>query len=158
MTGASRNVTSPDRDLVPRVMLRAMAVLVLSVLGLVSYARLSDRPLISTPPASGAQVSRDILLSGDMSGAATVTTPDGVLIAQLSPEEGGFVSGVWRVISRERIKHRVAPNGPVTLIARENGRIAIHDPQTGWHADLMGFGADNARVFARLLAQQEGNQ
>jgi hypothetical protein len=34
----------------------------------------------------------------------------------------------------------------------ENGRLSIHDPSTGWRADLMGFGADNAAAFAKLLA------
>ena len=28
---------------------------------------------------------------------------------------------------------------------------SIHDPTTDWRADLMGFGADNARAFAKLL-------
>jgi len=41
----------------------------------------------------------------------------------------------------------------VALVAYDTGRISIHDPSTGWSADLMGFGADNARAFARLLAQ-----
>ena len=85
---------------------------------------------------------------------------DGTLLAALSPEAGGFIAGMHRVILRERTKHRVALEGPVTLQAFENGRMAIHDPSTGWGADLMGFGADNAGAFARLLAQsnfQEGN-
>lgn len=158
MSEAAHNPRPQDGELVPRAMLRAMAVLTLSVLGLVSYARLTDLPPISTPPACQSAVTRDILLSGDMSGAAVVATPDGTLIAQLSPEEGGFVSGVWRVIQRERITHRVPLDGPVTLIGHENGRISIHDPQTGWQADLMGFGADNSRAFARLLVQQEGGR
>ncbi|NDH20316.1 MAG: pullulanase, partial [Rhodobacteraceae bacterium] len=29
----------------------------------------------------------------------------------------------------------------------------VFDPQTEWQADLMGFGADNARAFATLLAK-----
>ena len=47
----------------------------------------------------------------------------------------------------------VALTGPLTLVRYDNGRIAIHDPSTGWSADLMGFGIDNAKAFARLLAQ-----
>jgi putative photosynthetic complex assembly protein len=88
-----------------------------------------------------------------MSGAATVRNLDGTLVADLTPDKGGFISGVWRVIQRERTKHRVALDGPVTLIRKDNGRVSIQDPSTGWSADLMGFGADNARAFARLLAQ-----
>lgn len=142
-----------DREMIPRVMLRAMFGLVFAVLVIVTLARLTDRPLIATPPESDVAMSREVLLDGDMAGSATIRTLDGELVADLSPEEGGFISGVWRVIQRERTKHRVALDGPVTLVRHENGRIAIHDPSTGWSADLMGFGADNARAFARLLAQ-----
>lgn len=142
-----------DKELVPRIMMRMVLVLILSVLAIVGYARLTDRPLIATPPEAATVISRDVLLSGDMAGTATIRELDGTLIADLTPDEGGFISGVWRVILRERTKHRVALDGPVTLIRKENGRVSILDPSTGWSADLMGFGADNARAFARLLAQ-----
>ncbi|MFC3614221.1 photosynthetic complex assembly protein PuhC [Lutimaribacter marinistellae] len=142
-----------DKELVPRVMARALMVLVFSVLVLVSLARLTDRPVTSTPPEGDVLTSRTIVLSGDMAGAATVRTPSGTLIAELTPEQGGFISGVWRVLVRERTKHRVALDGPVTILRRDTGRLEIHDPSTGWRADLMGFGADNARAFAQLLAQ-----
>jgi putative photosynthetic complex assembly protein len=145
--------TPQDRDLIPRLMVRAMLGLVLAVLALVTYARLTDRPLISTPPEGAVVHERSLMLAGDMSGAVTVTAPDGTLIADLGPEQGGFISGVWRVIERERTKHRAAMDGPVTVMRHDTGRISIHDPSTGWSADLMGFGADNAKAFARLLAQ-----
>jgi putative photosynthetic complex assembly protein len=142
-----------DRELIPRVMARAMLALVLAVLVLVTLARLTDRPLTATPPKGEIVARRDVILSGDMAGSATVRDLDGAILADLTPEQGGFISGVWRVIQRERTKHRVAPDGPVILTRRETGRIGIQDPSTGWSADLMGFGADNARAFARLLAQ-----
>jgi len=142
-----------DTEKIPRVLVRAMLALVLTCLALVGYARMTDRPLIATPPPGAIVTSRDIVLSGDMAGRATVRAPDGALIADLSPEKGGFVSGVYRVIVHERNKHGVALDAPVTLLRRDTGRIEIHDPTTGWRADLMGFGADNARAFARLLAQ-----
>ncbi|MEX0280172.1 MAG: photosynthetic complex assembly protein PuhC [Arenibacterium sp.] len=142
----------PDTELVPRVMARAMFGLVLAVLALVTWATLTDRPLESTPPPGEIVAQRQILLNGNMSGAATVRDLDGTILADLSPEQGGFISGVWRVIERERTKHGVSIEGPLTLIRRDNGRISILDPSTGWSADLMGFGVDNARAFARLLA------
>ncbi len=153
MTQTATNTRAHDKELVPRVMARAMLTLVLACLVLVTLARVTGRPLIATPPAGETLQERRIVLSGDMSGAATVRAEDGTLIADLSPEEGGFVSGVWRVIVRERTKHRVAMDGPVTLLRHDTGRISIHDPSTGWSADLMGFGADNAKAFAKLLAQ-----
>lgn len=142
-----------DKELVPRVMARAMLILCLSVLALVTVARITDRPVSSMPPAGEIAMERTILLSGDLSGAATVRTPEGAVLVELSPEEGGFISGVWRVIRRERVKSRVGLDGPVKLIRYDSGRISIFDPSTGWGADLMGFGADNARAFGRLLAQ-----
>ncbi len=142
-----------DKELVPRVMARALMLLVFTVLVLVSLARLTDRPVTSTPPGGEIVTSRTLLLSGDMAGAATVRETDGTLVADLTPEQGGFISGVWRVLVRERTKHRVALDGPVTVLRRDTGRLEIHDPSTGWRADLMGFGADNARAFAQLLAQ-----
>ncbi|WP_135506127.1 photosynthetic complex assembly protein PuhC [Roseovarius aestuariivivens] len=142
-----------DKELVPRMLVRAMFGLVATVLVLVTIARVTDQPVISVPPKGEISASRDINLSGDMAGSARVTALDGTVIADLTPQEGGFISGVYRVLVRERTKHRVALEGPVTLIRYETGRISIHDPSTGWSADLMGFGADNARAFARLLAE-----
>lgn len=141
-----------DKELVPRFMARAMLILCLTVLAVVTWARLTDRPLVATPPAGQIVTERAIVLSGDMAGRATVTAPDGTLIAELTPQEGGFVSGVYRVILRERTKHGVAPDAPLALRRRDTGRLEIYDPTTGWSADLMGFGADNAKAFARLLA------
>ncbi|QFT81762.1 hypothetical protein FIU89_14145 [Roseovarius sp. THAF27] len=142
-----------DKELVPRVLVFAVCTFVLIVLALVTWSRLSGQPVTYTPPTGAITHERTFHLSGDMSGSATVTELDGTLIADLNPKEGGFISGVWRVIQRERTKHRVALTGPLTLVRYDNGRIAIHDPSTGWNADLMGFGIDNAKAFARLLAQ-----
>ena len=146
MTEATRirNLTprihTPDKELVPRALVRGVAALMLSALALVTYARVTDRPLIATAPTGDEAVRRDLLISGDLSGRATVTAMNGTVIADLTPEEGGFVSGVWRVVLRERANHRVPPDGPVTLIGHASGRLSITDPATGWSADLMGFG------------------
>jgi len=140
------------KDLVPRALIVAVCTLVLTILAIVTFARVTDQPLVATPPPGEVLKTRDLVLAGDMSGAATVFAPDGTLIADLSPEQGGFISGVWRVIERERTKHGVALDAPVTLNWMSTGRLSITDPSTGWSADLMGFGADNARAFARLLA------
>jgi putative photosynthetic complex assembly protein len=144
---------TPEERVIPLMMVRAMFGLVICVLAIVTVAVLSGRPVTSTPPESPVTHMRVLYLDGDMSGAASVRAEDGTMIADLSPEEGGFVSGVWRVLQRERTKHRVALDGPVELMRHENGRFTISDPSTGWRADLMGFGRDNARAFAKLLAE-----
>lgn len=152
-SSAPRYKAPPDRELVPRAMARAMLALVLSVLALVSLYVYTGRPVIATPPEAEVILERTVFLKGEMSGAATVLDGNGALIGRLPPEKGGFVAGIGRVLDRERTKHGVPLAGPVTIIGRADGRVSIHDPSTGWGADLMGFGQDNARAFVRLLAQ-----
>ena len=152
-TAGPRYKAPPDADIVPRKMVRAMFALVMSVLAIVSYAVYTDRPLIATPPAAEVILERQVVIDGEMSGAATVTGTDGTLIADMSPEEGGFIAGIGRVLDRERTKHGVPLDGPVTITGRADGRVSISDPSTGWGADLMGFGQDNTRDFVRLLAR-----
>lgn len=148
---APRYKAPPDRELVPRMMVRAMLVLVVSVLALVSYARYTDMPLIATPPDSPVVLERMVVIQAEMSGAAAILDQNGALVGNLSPEEGGFISGVGRVLERERTKHGVPLDDPVTITGHADGRISVHDPSTGWGADLMGFGQDNAKAFVRLL-------
>ena len=140
-----------DKDLVPRIMVRVMFAMVMICLVMVSLYRWMDGPVQYTAPDSPVVIERVLFLEGDMSGAARVYAEDRTLIADYSAEDGGFLSGMWRVLQRERKKARVALDGPVIVRARENNRLEIYDPDTGWGADLMGFGTDNAAAFARLL-------
>ncbi|MCY3995351.1 MAG: photosynthetic complex assembly protein PuhC [Rhodobacter sp.] len=161
MSGYATARVYSDRDsMLPRGLVRGMLGLVCAVLALVTFARVTDRPLESVPPVSPVIAEARLILESDAaSGAVAVSDMDGAPVADLSPEEGGFVAGVHRVILRERIRHRVSLDSPVVLQSFVNGRMAITDPATGWRADLMGFGADNANAFARLLAySQKGNQ
>lgn len=147
-------IRSAEEHRVPRLMVRAMLVLVLSTLALTTWSVMTSRPLESQPPISVLKAQRMLFLDSDMSGAARVMDETGALLVDLSPEEGGFIAGVHRVIVFERSKARLSETGPVLLQAYENGRMAIIDPTTGWRADLMGFGGDNAAAFAKLLAKQ----
>ncbi len=143
--------TRPEVDLIPRFLGRSLTAVVLITLALATFASVTDRPLEATPPQEVFVAERTIILSGDMSGAATVLDTNGQVIAQLTPEQGGFISGVYRVLVRERTKRGVALDGPLRLVRTESNRIAIYDDTTGWSADLMGFGLTNTRAFARLL-------
>ncbi|SLN58175.1 hypothetical protein ROJ8625_02934 [Roseivivax jejudonensis] len=149
-----RRMKSTEAELVPLPLIRAMVAMVLASLAIASYAVWTDRPLEATPPAGPVVTARTITLEADMTGAARVMDADGRVIADLAPDEGGFVSGVARVIERERRNARLPLDAPVRLEAMDSGRIAIIDPSTGWRADLMGFGADNAAAFARLLQNE----
>lgn len=142
-----------EANRVPRMMVRAVLALILSTLALVTWSVMTRQPLESLPPISPLKAQRAFSLDSDLTGAVRVFDATGALLADLPPEKGGFIAGVHRVILHERGKARLPEDGPVLLQAYENGRMAIIDPATGWRADLMGFGADNARAFARLLAQ-----
>jgi putative photosynthetic complex assembly protein len=141
----------PEVELIPRFLGRTLIAVVLTCLALVTMATLTNRPLEATPPVLPVVAERMIILSGDMSGAARVMDTNGQVIAELTPEQGGFIAGVYRVLLRERTKHGVALDAPVRLVRTEGNRIAIYDDTTNWSADLMGFGLTNTRAFARLL-------
>jgi len=143
-----------EDDLVPMFLVRAMFALVVVCLVLVSAARISGRPLEATPTDAPIIAERAIFLSGDASGAARVLDANGAVLADLPGEQGGFISGVTRVIDRERNKAGAPLTDPVLLQLREGNRLSITDPSTGWSAELMGFGATNFRSFARLLDPQ----
>jgi putative photosynthetic complex assembly protein len=140
-----------EEELIPPFVGRSLVGVMILCLALVAFARWTDRPLEATPPVSAVIAERPIVLFADMDGSVRVFDDTGTTLASLSPDEGGFISGVARVLARERQKHGLAPQLPVSLTRHENGRLALSDPATGWSADLMGFGLDNARAFARLL-------
>ncbi|SHH62382.1 photosynthetic complex assembly protein PuhC [Marivita hallyeonensis] len=144
-------IHATEKELVPRMLVRAMFAMVMICLIMVSVYTWLDGPAQYTAPDSPVVIEKTLYLEGNMSGSAKVYTEDRALIAEYSPEEGGFLSGMWRVLQRERTKARVALDGPVIVRARENNRLEIFDPSTGWGADLMGFGADNSAAFAKLL-------
>lgn len=141
-----------DREKIPTLLLRAMLVLVVSSLLIVGYARFTDRPLEATPPADiPIKAERAIILDGQMNGAARVLDAGGAVIADLTPQQGGFIAGIHRVLVRERVKRGLSVHLPIRLIRFEDGRLSLRDDHTGWRAELIGFGRDNEAAFARLL-------
>ncbi|GAA5075988.1 photosynthetic complex assembly protein PuhC [Roseibacterium beibuensis] len=145
-----------DKEMVPTILVRAMFILCLCVLLIVTYARLTDRPLEATPPpVSEVPVvqERVIRIFGQMDGSARVLDGDGNVIASLSAEEGGFVAGIYRVLERERGAVGLNASEPIRLVRFSDGRIGLRDDYTDFRAELVGFGADNEAVFARLLEE-----
>ena len=144
---------SPEqqREIISRRLLRAMALLVASSLALVTYARVTDRPLEAQPVDGEIAQERVIHVFADMSGAAQILDANGSLIADLPPTQGGFVAGVWRALVFERQKAGVDPDAPVRLMRFADGRLALRDEVGGTRFELIGFGPDNAAAFARLL-------
>lgn len=155
-TKAEKKLVERDKEMVPTILVRAMFVLCVSVLIIVSYARLTDRPLEAMPPSEAmAPVvqERIIRIFGEMDGSARVLDGDGSVIANLGPDEGGFVAGIYRVLERERGAVGLHASEPIRLVRFSDGRIGLRDDHTDFRAELFGFGADNEAVFARLLEE-----
>ncbi|MEO0380061.1 MAG: photosynthetic complex assembly protein PuhC [Pseudomonadota bacterium] len=152
-THPSPRIRSSDDELVPRVLIRAVLALLLAVSSLVTIAVMTDRPLEGAPEQSEILTERAIFVSGNASGAALVLDANGSVLADFPADKGGFVAGIERVITRERMKIAADASAPVLLRLRAGNRLSIYDPETNWSAELMGFGADNLRTFARLLDQ-----
>ncbi|MBF9029287.1 pullulanase [Rhodobacterales bacterium HKCCE3408] len=142
-----------DREMIPRTLLRAMFILCVSVLVIVGYARLTDRPLSAMPPGQDIVAERMIRIFGEMDGSARVMDPDGTMIATFGPEEGGFVAGIYRVLDRERGAVGLSASDPIRLVRFSDGRVGLRDDLTDFRAELYGFGADNLRIFAQLLEE-----
>jgi putative photosynthetic complex assembly protein len=155
-TKPEQKLVERDKEMVPTILVRAMFVLCVCVLIIVSYARLTDRPLEAMPP-SEAEVpvvqERVIRIFGEMDGSARVLAEDGTVIATLGPTEGGFVAGIYRVLERERGAGGLPASEPIRLVRLSDGRIGLRDDVTDFRAELFGFGADNEAVFARLLEE-----
>lgn len=149
-------LTTRDKEMIPAVLIRAMFIMCLCVLVIVIYARLTDRPLAAMPPPLAevpAVQERTIRIFGAMDGSARVLDLDGHVVATFASDEGGFVAGISRVLERERAAVGVAASAPIRLIRFADGRIGLRDNYTDFRAELVGFGADNEAVFARLLEE-----
>lgn len=147
-------VANPElqREIISRRLLRAMGLLVAASLLLVTYARVTDRPLEAMPADGPIARERAIEIASDsVSGAAKIYDASGELIADLGPTQGGFIAGVWRAVVFERQKAGVDHNAPVLLVQFDDGRLALRDDLAGTRFELIGFGRDNAAAFARLL-------
>ena len=154
MTEAQRRhpqLVNRDREMIPPVLLKAMAILALSALAITTYAVLTDRPLVGQPIPSEEIRSRSIILDGDKYGGVVVKTAEGAVMADLAPDEAGFISVIWRGMNRTRMQHGVAETLPLRLVEFENGRLAIFDDETGWTVELASFGDQNRASFAALL-------
>jgi putative photosynthetic complex assembly protein len=137
----------PER--IPRWLVRAIALLLVLVLGGVGLMRMNGFNPAVQPAAALAE--RTLAFADGPDGAVLVTdTTTGERLAELRGEQG-FLRGVLRGLARDRRAHGVGPATPYRLTLHADGRLLITDPETGQRIDLASFGPDNAAVFARWL-------
>lgn len=148
--------TNDQKELVPRALLRAMAGLVVVVLGLTTFAVLSERP--HEAPVHSAPVAHQMLIQikDGPRGSASVANLEGQVLAESSEDARGFIAVVWNALKFERHRNGVDENPPVTLMRFEDGRIGLRDDATGWKIHLTGFGRDNTAAWAGILERGIG--
>ena len=151
MAHAPNTMKHPETILVPPFVARAMFALMIAAVGLVAYAKITDKPLVAVVAQTPVAQSLDVIITGDKSGIYTVTSLDGALLARSSDELAGFLGVMGRVIDRERLVAGVMGTPPLQIVQRQNGNVAILDPSTGMTTELIGYGRDNLAAFAKLL-------
>ncbi|MEO1000635.1 MAG: photosynthetic complex assembly protein PuhC [Pseudomonadota bacterium] len=142
---------SDSEELVPPLLLKAVAGLVIATLLMVTAAVMLGVEPAGQPEPSPVIAERSVIVYAGDAGAALITDPAGGVIADLGPGEAGFITGVERGLARQRMQHGVPLHAPVTLTRHENGRFVLTDPETGWSIELTHFGAANEANWAQLL-------
>ncbi|MFT4783714.1 MAG: putative photosynthetic complex assembly protein [Paracoccaceae bacterium] len=153
MTNTPRRpaLRNEDREMIPMALIKAMGMLVLCTLVLVSYAVFTERTLVGQPLPSTIVAQTTVVLEGSTNGSVIVKRQDGSVLKAFGPKEAGFISVVWIGLKRERFVHQVDLLEPVRLAQYENGRLAIFDDITGWTVELGSFGSENRAAFAKLF-------
>lgn len=123
--------------------------IVLSAVG--RYARLGEPAAPALSPASAAHTI-DLKFADQPNGGVLVTQAGtGAAVAVIPPNSGGFVRGVLRGLTRERMMHRIGAGPPFRLSQWGDGHVEIEDLADGRRIDLNAFGPTNRDAFLRLL-------
>ncbi|UWR24383.1 photosynthetic complex assembly protein PuhC [Sulfitobacter sp. S190] len=145
-----------DREMVPRALVIAMFALMASALILVSYARITNRPLTGVAALPRIEAERTVYFDGDRTTGIRILDTDGQQIAASTDPKSGFIDVVWVAVMRERKVQGADPTAPIRLVRRSGGRTDILDDQTGWSLALIGYGQDNVAAFATLIDTNQG--
>ena len=140
-----------DHEMVPGMLVKAMFALMALSLSIVAYAQWTNKAQVGVLDVSPVAKSAEVVMIGDRSGLYQVFDTDGSLITTSEDDLGGFIGVIGRAIDRERQLHAVTGNAPISVIRRENGNIAIFDPETEMSVELIGYGKDNVAAFAQFV-------
>jgi len=143
---------SPERDMIPRALLRAMLALALSAVAIVAFSVLTDRLHVGVPVASEPVKVKEFILEGKSAQAVVVRDTEGNVLLDLP--HGGFITVIQNAMARARLVARVEGNPPMRVVEYANGRFVAEDPITGWSVELYAFGGDNKAAFERLMAHE----
>lgn len=136
---------------VPRGALIAAGLMLAFSVATAGVTRLSGGYVVE-PPAAVAADSRDLLFQDTPDrGIAVFDGATGERIADLAPGTHGFIRGLLRGLSRDRMVHQVGSEVPFTLTRWSDGRYSITDPATGSVLHLAAYGFNNVQEFAAFL-------
>lgn len=139
-----------DRDMIPKGLRRAMVALALSSLAIVSYARLTDRPLEGVPETRPIVAER-LLAFHHAEDRRVRVLEDGREVALMTGESAGFIDAYTAALERRRVVSRADPLAPIRVARFDNGRVVLIDPETGWRVDPFYFGPSSEAAFAAFL-------
>ena len=125
-------------------------VMLLSLLGVISFQILNFEPL-NIPKNSAVISSKLIYLQRDQDSSTKILDESKIVLVEYPKGQETFVSSLVTVIERDRLKRNMDKSGPFILQQTDNKRISIFDPTTAIEIDLMGFGAENVRIFSEIL-------
>lgn len=136
-----------DREFIPARIVMAMFGLAAVTLLLVTFAVLTDRPMVGQPKDAPVWKTQTMTMEGSGNDVRIVETTGTVLL----DGPGGFISVVIDALERARLVARIEDNPPVTITQYTSGRVSLHDPATGWQVELSSFGPGNVRTFLTML-------
>jgi len=111
-------------------------------------------PAVSSLPAPA--LTADLRFSDETDGSIRVqNAKTGQRVATIQPGSGGFVRGVMRGLSRDRISRHIGEAPPFRLSQAQDKRMTLEDTATGRVIDLESFGSGNRDSFLQLLASAE---
>jgi len=152
MSQMEHQMRARDKEMVPRILVRAMFGLMAASLAIVAYAQWTDAPQRGVLLVAPVEAERTIVFRPlDRQSNYGIFELDGTPIAMSSDERAGFIGVMGKVLDRTRLLHGVDPQTPVRVVRRSNGNIAIIDDATDWSVDLIGYGVDNVAAFGSLL-------
>jgi putative photosynthetic complex assembly protein len=141
---------SRDRRFPRGALFGAAALVGLSLLA-TGFARFTGIGTSYAPDATPVQ-SRELRFEDRADGAVTVyEAASDRIVDVLSPGTNGFVRGVMRALTRERMREDVGKTPPFQLTRWSDGRLSIEDEGTHERIELVAFGETNFAAFARLL-------
>lgn len=134
----------------PRGVVPAAGLVLLAIMVAVAAVRFSGTPIREPDAATVSE--RSLRFEDRPNGdVAILDARDGRVLAEVQGE-AGFLRGTLRALIRERKRSGVGAGPAFVLSGRADGRLTLADPATGQRIDLDSFGAVNASIYAKLLA------